>query len=150
MREGMAAPSCAKRDGTSMQYWPLGIYALLALGLVVAMLVASRALGQGHAERATRERYESGIRSTGEPRAHLGIHFYLVAMFFVIFDLEVVFVLAWAVAARQLGWVAFVEIAVFIGVLLAALAYLWKVGALDWGTLARLKRHGPTFREGEP
>lgn len=131
-----------------MELWPLGIYALSALGLVVGMLIVSRLLGPRHDERATGERYESGIEGTGSPRVRLGVHFYLVAMLFVIFDLEAVFVLAWTVAARGLGWVAFVEVAIFVGVLLVALAYLWKAGALDWGTLARLRRHGPTGRAG--
>jgi NADH-quinone oxidoreductase subunit A len=60
--------------------------------------------------------------------------FYLVAMFFVIFDLEAVFVIAWALAARPLGWAGYIEILIFIGVLMAALVYLWRLGALDWGT----------------
>jgi NADH-quinone oxidoreductase subunit A len=60
------------------------------------------------------------------------VRFYLVAVLFVIFDLEAVFIFAWAVAARQAGWAGYIEILVFIGVLAAALAYLWRVGALDW------------------
>ena len=58
--------------------------------------------------------------------------FYLVAMFFVIFDLEAVFLFAWAVAVRETGWAGYVEVLLFITVLLATLAYLWRVGALDW------------------
>jgi NADH-quinone oxidoreductase subunit A len=68
------------------------------------------------------------------------VHFYLVAMFFVIFDLEAVFLYAWAVAVRELGWAGYAEAIVFIVVLLVGLAYLWRQGALDWGTTARMKR----------
>ncbi len=81
----------------------------------------------------TGEPYESGIVSTGAAHDRLSVHYYLVAMFFVIFDLEAVFIFAWAVALRQAGWAGFVEVAVFIGILIAALAYLWRLGALDWG-----------------
>lgn len=129
-----------------MDLWPLGIYLLAVIALVAVMLGASRVLGQRHREPATDEPYESGIVATGQPHRPYGIHFYLVAMFFVVFDLETVYVLSWAVAAKHLGWTAFAEIAVFIGVLLASLAYLWKLGALDWGTLAKLK-HGQRLPE---
>ena len=77
--------------------------------------------------------------STGSARMRFPAHFYLIAMFFVIFDLEVVFLFAWAIAAPELGWLGYAEILVFVGVLLAAWVYLWRVGALDWGTSARLK-----------
>jgi NADH-quinone oxidoreductase subunit A len=76
---------------------------------------------------------------TGSARARHPIQFYLVAMFFVIFDLEAVFLLAWAVAAEEVGWLGYFEILVFVGILVAAWAYLWRIGALDWGTSKRLK-----------
>ena len=63
-------------------------------------------------------------------------------MFFVIFDLEAVFIFAWAVAARELGWLGFFEVLLFIGILIAALIYLWRVGGLDWGTRRQLKMRG--------
>ncbi|MCX7014303.1 MAG: NADH-quinone oxidoreductase subunit A [Candidatus Sumerlaeota bacterium] len=97
------------------------------------MIMVSFVLGARHSDRATGEPYESGIVSTGSARLRFPIHFYLVAMFFVIFDLEAVFLFAWAVAVRELGWAGFAEALVFIGVLVAALAYLWRLGALDWG-----------------
>ncbi len=102
------------------------------------MIGLSYFLGERHRERSTGEPYESGIAATGTARIRFSAHFYLVAMFFVIFDLEAVFVFAWAVAARELGWPGYAEIAVFIGVLVAGLAYLWKRGALDWGTSRRV------------
>jgi NADH-quinone oxidoreductase subunit A len=66
------------------------------------------------------------------------VKFYLIAMFFVIFDLESAFLFAWAVALRDLGWLGYVEVVVFIGVLLVALVYLWREGALEWGSSRRL------------
>jgi NADH-quinone oxidoreductase subunit A len=113
--------------------WTLGVYFVAVLLLVAAMLAISHVLGQRHDERATGSPYESGILSEGSARVRLSAKFYLVAMFFVIFDLEAVFIFAWAVAARELGWAGYREILVFIAILVAALAYLWRLGALDWG-----------------
>ncbi len=119
------------------QLWPLGIYFALVLLLVAGMLAVSYLLGQRHRERATGVPYEGGILSEGSARVRLSAKFYLVAMFFVIFDLEAVFLFAWAVAARALGWPAFWETVVFIGILIAAMIYLWRLGALDWSTSGR-------------
>ncbi len=115
-----------------MALWPMAVYFAAVLLVVAGMLVVSYLLGQRHEERATGLPYESGIRSHGSARLRLSVTYYLVAMFFVIFDLETVFIFAWAVAGRELGWAGYVEILVFIVVLLAALAYLWRLGALDW------------------
>ncbi len=102
------------------------------------MIALSYVLGQRHHERATGQPYESGIVSTGTARVRLSANFYLVAMFFVIFDLESVFIFAWAIVIRQTGWLGYSEALVFIAILIAALIYLWRMGALDW-RLARQK-----------
>ncbi len=120
--------------------WTLGVYFVAVLLLVTAMLAVSHVLGQRHNEHATGSPYESGILSEGSARVHLSAKFYLVAMFFVIFDLEAVFIFAWAIAARELGWTGYWEILVFISVLVAALGYLWRLGALDWGPSRRAIR----------
>ncbi len=120
--------------------WPLAVYFLVVVALVAAMLALSYALGQRHREHATSEFYEGGIQSEGSAHVRLSARFYLIAMFFVIFDLEAVFVFAWAVAARELGWPGYCEIAVFVGLLVAALAYLWRLGALDWAVVRRRTR----------
>jgi NADH-quinone oxidoreductase subunit A len=114
-----------------------GVYFVLVLLLVGGMLLASYLLGERHTAPATGEPYEGGIVSEGSAHIRLSAKFYLVAMLFVIFDLEAVFLFAWAVAARALGWPAFWEAVVFAGILVAALAYLWRVGALDWSTIRR-------------
>lgn len=113
--------------------WPLAVYAGVVLFLVGAMLGLSYVLGERHRETATGEPFESGIKTTGSARLRLSAKFYLIAMFFVIFDLEAVFIIAWALGMRELGWVGYVEILIFIVVLIVALVYLWRIGALDWG-----------------
>lgn len=112
--------------------WPLGLYAAAVMVVVTTMILLSHVLGQRHRERATSDPYESGMPVTGSARVRLSAKFYLVAMFFLIFDLESVFIFAWAVSAREVGWAGYIEIVVFITILLAALAYLWRLGALDW------------------
>ena len=115
-----------------MNFWPLAVYTILVGLLVMAMLSISFVLGQRHHDRATGSPYESGILSEGSARVRFSAKFYLIAMFFVIFDLEAVFLFAWAVAVRETGWAGYAEALLFITVLLATLAYLWRVGALDW------------------
>jgi NADH-quinone oxidoreductase subunit A len=123
--------------------WQLIVYGAAVLAVVVVMLLVSALLGQRHKERTTDDPYESGIIPTGSARIRFDVKFYLMAVFFVIFDLEAVFIFAWAVAARRLGWVAYAEILIFVGFLLLALVYLWRVGALDWGT-AKHRREAPS------
>jgi NADH-quinone oxidoreductase subunit A len=117
--------------------WTFGVYFGLVLLLVAGMLTVSYLLGQRHRDRATGSPYEAGIVSEGSARVRLSAKFYLVAMFFVIFDLESVFLFAWAVAARDMGWEPFWEAVIFVAILVAALAYLWRIGALDWGEVHR-------------
>lgn len=112
--------------------WPLVVYFAFVVFLVTAVLVVSYLLGQRHSEPATGEPYESGIVSEGSAHVRFSIRYYMVAMFFVVFDLEAVFLFAWAAAARELGWAGYWEVVLFVGVLVAALVYLSKVGALDW------------------
>jgi NADH-quinone oxidoreductase subunit A len=107
------------------------IYCGAVVVLVAMILVISRLLGQSHHERATGSPYESGMMITGSARGRRDVSFFLLAVFFVIFDLEAVFIFGWAVAIREVGWSGYVEILIFIGVLLATLLYLWRVGGLE-------------------
>ncbi len=118
--------------------WPLALYIGAVLALVALVLAASALLGERHHASATGDAFESGIVPVQPARLRLNAKFYLVAMLFVIFDLEAVYVVTWAVIARRAGWAPYVEISIFIAVLLAGLAYLWKRGALDWGTRPQL------------
>jgi len=111
--------------------WPLLVYALAAVAVPIGMIVISSLLGERHKDRLTGEPYESGIVSTGSAQVRLSSKFFLIAIFFVVFDLESAFIYIWASSVRELGWLGYAEICVFIGVLLAALAYLWRDGALE-------------------
>jgi len=114
--------------------WPLMVFLLAATGLVIVMIGLSALLGQRHWQRTTGEPFESGMLPTGTARIRFDVKFYLMAMFFVIFDLEAIFIFAWAASVRQLGWFGYIEMLIFVGFLLLALFYLWRVGALEWGT----------------
>jgi len=115
-----------------MMTWSLALYAALVLALAAAILAISYLAGQRHTAPAMGQPYEGGIVSEGSAHVRLSARFYLVAMFFVIFDLESVFIFAWALAARELGWPGYWDILIFAGVLGIALAYLWRIGGLDW------------------
>jgi NADH-quinone oxidoreductase subunit A len=118
-------------------FWPLAVYFAAVIVIVTGMMVLSYVLGQKHKDRATGEPYESGIASTGTAQVRFDVRYYLIAMFFVIFDIEAIFIFAWSVSVRELGWAGYLEILIFIGVLIVVLIYLWELGALDWGS----KRH---------
>jgi NADH-quinone oxidoreductase subunit A len=114
-------------------FLPFLIYAGIVLLLVGIMIGLSWILGERHKEKLTHEPYESGIPPTGNARLRFSSHFYLIAIFFVIFDLDAVFILAWAVSFRELGLAGYLGIAVFIGILIAVLIYEIGIGSLDFG-----------------
>ena len=114
-------------------YWPFLIYVGIVLMIVVIMIALSHVLGERHKEKLTDEPYESGIPPTGNARLRFSSKFYLIAMFFVIFDLDVAFIIAWALSFRELGVAGFIGVAVFIAILMAVLLYELSIGALDYG-----------------
>lgn len=97
------------------------------------MLGLSYILGQRHKERATDDPYEGGILSTGGARMRFSSQFYLIAMLFVIFDVETIFIVSWAIAFRELGWYGYAGVMIFIILLVVVLIYEWRNGALDFG-----------------
>jgi NADH-quinone oxidoreductase subunit A len=116
-----------------MQGW-FSILLLLALGAAFAIgsIVLSKILGP---RRPTPEKgapYECGMPPVGDARERHSIKFYLVAMVFLLFDIEVAFLYPWAMALRDLRWTGFIQVVVFLAILVAGYAYLWKKGALDW------------------
>ncbi|HTY25961.1 MAG TPA: NADH-quinone oxidoreductase subunit A [Desulfomonilaceae bacterium] len=115
----------------NLALWPLALYFFAVLILASVMIGLSHFLGEQHKERATGEPYESGVVLTGSARIRFDANFYLIAVFFVIFDLETLFIISWAVAVRELGWTGYIEVLIFIAVLIVALIYLWRVGALE-------------------
>jgi len=113
--------------------WPFLVYGIAVVSLVGVILFISYFLGERHEEHATDETYEGGILATGSAKLRFSVDFYILAIFFVIFDVEAAFILSWAVSIRAAGWAGYAAIGSFIGVQLAVLFYLWKTGALDFG-----------------
>jgi NADH-quinone oxidoreductase subunit A len=113
--------------------WPLLVYAGIVLTLIGSILGLSYVVGQHHKDRATNDPYEGGILSTGGARLRFSSQFYMIAMMFVIFDVETIFIFAWAIAFEELGWLGYAGVVGFIFLLLVVLLYEWKNGALDFG-----------------
>jgi NADH-quinone oxidoreductase subunit A len=113
-------------------------YIAIGLMIVIATIVALIAIGLGELfgpkkkSAAKSMPYESGMNPYGEGTRRMPIRFYLVAVLFILFDIEVVFFLPWAVVFRQLGWFGLIEMIVFIVILLVGYIYAWKKGALEW------------------
>jgi NADH-quinone oxidoreductase subunit A len=125
---------------SSPALWPLVAYAALLGVLMLAVLLLTWVLGERHRPGAADKPFEAGIVGLGDTHLRFPAKFYLVAMFFVIFDVEALFLFAWAIAARQVGWAGYVEMLVFVGILLAGLAYVWRLGGLEWGTRSAAAR----------
>lgn len=104
------------------------------------MLGASFLLGKRVRSRVKDSPYECGIAPTGDARDRFSVKFYLVAMLFIVFDIEAVFLFPWAVVYRELKMIAFVEMAIFVLLILAGFFYVWKKGALDWSHRGRAGR----------
>jgi NADH-quinone oxidoreductase subunit A len=111
---------------------PVLIYVLIILGLIGALVTLSFVLGPSKPFKAKLEPYESGIVPEAPAHRRLSVRFYLTAMLFIIFDVEAVFFYPWAVLLRQLKWFGLIEMLVFMGILLVALAHVWRKGGLDW------------------
>jgi NADH-quinone oxidoreductase subunit A len=118
----------------TLNIFPFLVYTLGVLFVLAVMYGLSYILGQRHSDHETNEPYESGIKTTDSARIRFSAKFYLVAMLFVIFDLEVVFIFGWAVGAVELGWPGYIALLVFLLILVAGLIYEWRMGALDWIT----------------
>ena len=123
---------------TTTGLWPLVLYMASVIALVLLIIGLSHIAGpKTKMRRATGDPFEAGILPVGGTEHTISVEFYLVAMFFVIFDLETVFIFAWAIAFYELGWTGYWAIIIFIVILTAALIYEWKSGALDWGIKRR-------------
>ncbi len=114
------------------EYIPVVIMLFLAAATAVGMLVATTLIGPKKKFADKMEPFECGSSPIVSPKLRFSVKFYLVALFFVIFDLETVFVYPWAVLFRDLGLFGFVEMMVFIGILAVGLVYVWRRGALEW------------------
>ncbi len=115
---------------------PLAVYTLIAVALIGGLLLAAYYLGSGKDAKDKGIAYESGVLPTGSARHASQVPFYLIAIFFIVFDVEGAFILTWATAWDLLGMPGLVHITVFICVLLLGLVWLWMKGGLDWGPSA--------------
>lgn len=111
----------------------LVLFTLVVLGLIAVLLFLSTWLGEKAPGKEKLRAYESGIIPTGDARLRYPVPFFLVAIFFLLFDVEGAYILSWAVACQRLGWAGWIQMSFFIVVLLAGLVYIWKKGGLDWG-----------------
>lgn len=127
----------------AVQNWSFAIFVLAVCGIAAFMLALSHVLGGRSHGNARDEPFESGIVSVGGGHLRFSAKFYLVAMFFVIFDLESVFLYAWAVSVRDAGWPGFIEATTFVLILLGGLVYVWRLGGLDWAPAARRRTATP-------
>lgn len=124
------------------EIWPIAAYFLILAVMLIAMMLLSHALGPKTRSRAKNTPYESGIiaaktsadnqtNSSFNNHSRFTNHFFLYAIFFVIFDLETIYLFAWVIAFDDVGWAGFIEASIFIAVLLAALVYIVRIGALE-------------------
>lgn len=124
-----------------MDGW-LGILTLIALGAAFAgvMLGLSSVLGPKNPTPEKLAPYECGMPAVGDARERQSVKFYLVAMIFLLFDIEVAFLYPWAMALRDLGWVGLIQIVTFFLILLVGYVYVWRKGVLDWGPAVGVSR----------
>jgi NADH-quinone oxidoreductase subunit A len=122
----------------NIDLFPLILYGGIVIAAIIGLLVASSLLGQKRTDHATEDVYESGVLPVGSPNIKISVPFYLTAILFIIFDLEAVFLFAWAISIREAGWVGFIEVFIFIAILVAGLIYLWRSGALEWRTIKQM------------
>jgi NADH-quinone oxidoreductase subunit A len=113
-------------------YLPIAVLIVLSTALAFLVIGLGHLFGPRRPNPRKAEPYESGMRPYGPARRRIPVHFYLIAVLFILFDIEIVFMLPWAVVLRELKLQGLIEMLVFIGVLLIGLVYAWKIGALEW------------------
>jgi NADH-quinone oxidoreductase subunit A len=116
----------------AQKYLPILMLFCLAVIVPAALIVLSSLIGPRKETQAKVGTFECGTDPVGEPRKRFSVQFFLIALLFMIFDVEVVFIFPWAVLFRKLGLYGFIEMAVFLGILIFGLFYVWKKGALEW------------------
>ena len=127
-------------DSYTEVYFPVLVQGSLAIVIAAALIVLSYLLGKRVRNAVKDTPYESGITPTGDARARFSVKFYLVAMLFILFDIEAIFLYPWAVVYRELKMFGFVEMLVFVILILSGFFYIWRKGALDWAYSDRPRR----------
>ena len=113
-------------------YFPVLIFILVGIAVGGVMLLAGRVLGRHNPEPEKLSPYECGFEAFEDARMRFDVRYYLVAILFILFDLEIAFLFPWAVALKEIGFVGFLSMMVFLGILTVGFIYEWKKGALDW------------------
>ncbi len=124
-------------DNYFARYLPLLLHLLVVTGMAGGMVVLSWLVGRHRPSRAKLMAYECGMTPTGDARERFSVKFYLVAMLFILFDVEAVFLYPWAVVFRELRMFGFWEMLVYLGIVLVGFWYVWKKGVLDWSQTHR-------------
>ena len=122
----------AEAINSSNNYFPIGVQLIFAVVFVVGMMLLTHWLGPKRLTADKLQVFESGIEQQGNARRPMAIKYFLVAILFVLFDVEVIFMYPWAVNFRDLGMTGFIEMTVFVGLLLVGFFYLKRKGALHW------------------
>ena len=125
-------------DSGSLSPWEPGVFSLVVFGLMIITLIAlllfiASWLGQKTSNNEKSRPYESGVIPTGSARLRYPVPFFLVAIFFLMFDVEGAYIFSWAIAWETLGWAGWLQISFFIVVLILGLVYIWQKGGLEWG-----------------
>ena len=132
---------------TPVEQWiPVLLQTILAAIIAAALVTLSFAIGRKVKNRVKDMPYECGIEPTGDARERFSVKFYLVAMLFILFDIEAIFLYPWAVVYKQLKMFAFLEMLVFVVLILAGFFFIWKKGVLDWATSERDVPPAPVHR----
>lgn len=122
----------AGKVNDAANYLPIALQLIFAIGLVGAIIIGSSFLGPKRKTADKLENFESGIEGKGNARQPMAIKYFLVAILFVLFDVEVIFFYPYAVNFRELGWEGFTAVALFVGLFLTGFIYIFKKGALKW------------------
>jgi NADH-quinone oxidoreductase subunit A len=123
-------------DNYFARYLPLLLHFVIAFGIATVIVVLSWLVGQHKPNRAKLSPYECGVPPVGDARSRFSVKFYLVAMLFILFDVEAVFLYPWAVILRELKMFGFWEMLIYVLIVLVGLFYVWKKGVIDWGATA--------------
>lgn len=114
------------------QYLPVLLFILVGLVIGVAPQVIGFILGPNRPDPAKNSPYECGFEAFEDARMKFDVRYYLIAILFILFDLEIAFLFPWAVALKEIGWIGFIDMMIFLAILVLGFAYMWIKGALDW------------------
>jgi len=114
------------------QYLPVLLFILVGLAVGVAPQVIGYILGPNRPDPAKNSPYECGFEAFEDARMKFDVRYYLIAILFILFDLEIAFLFPWAVALKEIGWIGFIDMMIFLAILVLGFAYMWIKGALDW------------------